>query len=113
LSQQETPISEVAPKAAYDAVASGHGVIIDVRESDELQEVAVDDAIHIPLGQLPSRAFDVPQDKDVYIICRSGNRSGMATEFLQGLGHPSVHNIEGGIIDWIKAQLPVHWGEKS
>ncbi|MCB0027551.1 MAG: rhodanese-like domain-containing protein, partial [Anaerolineales bacterium] len=50
---------------------------------------------------------EIPTDKEVIVTCRSGNRSSQVTSYLQGLGYDNVHNMEGGILAWQAAGLPV------
>ena len=107
------PISEVGPDRAYECVKQGEGVIVDVREVDELQQISIPNALHIPLGQLQSRQSEIPRDRDVFFLCHVGQRSAMATEYFQQLGFERVHNIQGGVIAWIKARLPAEWGSGS
>jgi len=50
---------------------------------------------------------EIPTDKTVILTCRSGNRSGQATDFLRENGYDNVHNMAGGINDWKSAGLDV------
>jgi rhodanese-related sulfurtransferase len=51
-------------------------LLIDVRESDELEISALPGIIHIPVGEIEVRYNEIPKDQDVVIICRTGVRSG-------------------------------------
>ena len=75
-------------------------VLIDVREQSEYDEVHIPDITLIPLGTVPDSLDQIPTDKTVIVTCRSGNRSGQATEFLRQQGFDNVHNMEGGIVAW-------------
>jgi rhodanese-related sulfurtransferase len=102
--QHDTPT--VDPGEAHER--AGHdGIILDVREADELDQASIDGALHIPLGELHLRATEVPTDRDVFVLCQVGQRSAMATDFLRQMGHTTVWNIRGGIIGWYRAGLPV------
>lgn len=105
---QQTP--EVDSATAYSATSEGQALILDVREDQELQQVAISGALHIPLGELQRRLDDLPRDRDLYVLCHIGQRSAMATDFLRSLGHERVWNIQGGVIGWIRAGLPTEWG---
>jgi rhodanese-related sulfurtransferase len=62
----------------------------------------------IPLGDLESQAASkLAADRPVYVICRSGNRSRTASDILVGLGFTKVYNVDGGVIAWLDAGLPV------
>lgn len=99
-------IGEATPQQAHDAVVSGEAVLIDVREAWEWHQQRVPGAVLIPLGELSQRLDEVPADRDVYVHCRLGGRSGKAVEFLHQHGRPRAVNVEGGIEAWNKAGLP-------
>lgn len=79
-------------------------VLLDVREPAEWQSGHAPDALHVPLGELSLDA--VPDDATVFVICRSGNRSGSATKALRSAG-VEAFNVAGGMIAWQRAGLPV------
>ncbi len=81
-------------------------LIIDVREDYEYAAGHIAGATLIPLGQLSSRLSEIPKDKTVVAVCRSGNRSGQATELLRQAGY-DVHNMAGGMISWEQAGLDI------
>lgn len=85
-------------------------VLIDVREPSEYAEAHVPGAALIPMGQLPSRLSEVPTDRTVYVICRSGNRSGAMGPLLDAHGYDSV-NVVGGTLAWVRAGHPYDSGE--
>jgi glyoxylase-like metal-dependent hydrolase (beta-lactamase superfamily II)/rhodanese-related sulfurtransferase len=76
--------------------------ILDVREADELGEpvIGLHNALVIPLSVLRERVGEVPKDKPVVTLCRSGRRSSMAITILKAAGHERVANIHGGILHW-------------
>jgi rhodanese-related sulfurtransferase len=80
--------------------------LLDVREDDEWVAGHAPGARHIPLGQLGDRAGEVPQDELIYVICRSGMRSGRAVQALAGAGWRAV-NVAGGMQDWAAAGRPM------
>lgn len=80
--------------------------LLDVREPDEWQAGHAPQARHIPLGQLGNRANEVPQDQDIYVVCRGGNRSARAAQALNGAGWRAI-NVAGGMQDWAAAGRPM------
>ncbi len=82
-------------------------VVIDVREQWEYDEKHIPGVMLIPLGSIPDNMSLIPADKTVILTCRSGNRSGQATDFLRAQGFTNVHNMEGGILAWERAGFPV------
>lgn len=82
-------------------------VILDVREDHEYQAGHIPGATLVPLGQIPSRLDEIPKDKTVIAVCRSGNRSNQATNFLRQQGFENVHNMTGGMNGWSRAGYKV------
>lgn len=74
--------------------------IIDVREDEEVAAGMIPGAKHIPLGQLPARYGEIPQTGEIILVCRSGNRSGRACEYLHMLGLQGLKNMVGGMLAW-------------
>lgn len=99
-------VPEIDVRQAWEKAQNGNAVIVDVREPEEVAEIAVPGAIHIPLGQLAARVNEIPADGEVLFLCRSGNRSSYATEFYRQQGHERTANITGGILAWTAANLP-------
>jgi rhodanese-related sulfurtransferase len=80
--------------------------VLDVREDDEWVAGHVPDATHIPVGQLSDRSAELPQDLEIYVICRSGVRSARVTRALVGAGWQAF-NVAGGMQDWAAAGRPM------
>lgn len=98
---------KVTVKEAYE-LSKGNALIVDVREPDELAELAYDvkDVKNIPLGTLEEHLDEIPKDRQVIVVCRSGGRSGRAFEILKAKGYTNVANMEGGMNAWSGAGLP-------
>ena len=81
--------------------------LIDVRQNHEF----IGELHHIPgaklltLDTLPQRLEELPKDKTIVFICRSGNRSGHAALFCQQHGFEHVYNLQGGMILWNEKAL--------
>ncbi|OLO28514.1 rhodanese [Alkalihalophilus pseudofirmus] len=73
--------------------------IIDVREVDEVAAGKIPGSLNIPLGLLEFRMHELDKAKEYIIVCRSGARSAMATNFLESHGY-NVINMIGGMIEW-------------
>ncbi|MCS7459397.1 rhodanese-like domain-containing protein [Paenibacillus doosanensis] len=76
--------------------------IIDVREDEEVAQGIIPGAVHIPLMQIPDRLADIPKDRETILVCRSGNRSGRAYDFLTAQGFANLKNMSGGMLEWDK-----------
>lgn len=76
--------------------------LLDVREAEELSGDlgSVDGAVHIPLGQLRDRVEEVPRERPVVCLCRSGRRSAQACTILEKAGWTDLANVSGGMIRW-------------
>ena len=80
--------------------------LLDVREQDEWDAGHIDGAQHIPLGELGARVGEVPKDRVVVAVCRSGSRSDRAAKGLRASGF-QAENLEGGVTAWARSGLPL------
>ncbi|WP_075981568.1 rhodanese-like domain-containing protein [Bacillus massilinigeriensis] len=74
--------------------------IIDVREVSEVAGGKIPGAVNIPLGLLEFRVHELDKSKEYTIVCHSGGRSAMATQYLEGQGF-KVTNMLGGMLAWV------------
>jgi rhodanese-related sulfurtransferase len=81
--------------------------LIDVREPVEYADGHVEGALLMPLANVVQLAADLPKDEPVYVFCRTGNRSLQASQALVAAGFEDVRNVDGGIVAWTSAGLPV------
>ena len=75
-------------------------VLIDVRTPNEFKSGHVAKAKNIPLNTISKKMKNIPKDKPVVLICRTGNRSGMAARQLAGAGYENIINLKGGMMRW-------------
>lgn len=94
----------VTVQQAFDLVSSGQAYGIDVREQHEWDAGHFEQFTLKPLSQFD--LSQVPTDKPVIFVCRSGNRSGQVCDALAVTG-ASVMNMEGGMLAWQSAGLPM------
>lgn len=89
-------------------------LLLDVREPSEYTSGHAPGSVLIPVGQLNQRLKEIQafRDKPVAVICRSGRRSATATDILRKAGFGEARNVEGGMIAWEKAGLPMMRGAK-
>lgn len=75
-------------------------ILVDVRQPEELvgSLAALPNSVNIPLPELANRYQEIPTDKQVIVICRSGNRSSQAAHFLVQKGYQDVLNLQGGML---------------
>lgn len=80
-----------------------NAVVLDVRTDAEVADGIIPNAIHIDIykGQdFIDEIETLDKDKNYYVYCRSGNRSGQACAIMEQLGFEKAYNLEGGILEW-------------
>lgn len=107
--QQEGPA--IGVDEAKRRLHAGKAVLVDVREPDEWQAGHIAEATHIPLGTIAARSSTLPTNREILLICRTGNRSALAQERLAQAGVTNVTNVEGGMIAWVEQGYPITTGE--
>lgn len=75
-------------------------VVIDVRENAEFAFNHIPNAISIPLGELENKMNVLNKNDEIYIVCRTGNRSDLAAQKLTENGFNNVINVEQGMSQW-------------
>ena len=98
-------VTDVTPQEVMDRKEDLY--LIDVRRPDEwegeLGHVAGSELL--TLDFLPQKIAELPKDKTIVFICRSGNRSGQAAQFAQENGFEDVYNMQGGMLLWNELNL--------
>lgn len=74
--------------------------LLDVREPSEWVEGHIPGSKLIPLGELAARVAEVPKDKQIVVVCRSGNRSQSGRDILTQAGFKNVTSMDGGVNQW-------------
>lgn len=93
-------MKEISTKELEQLLKEGKQVnIIDVREVDEVAAGHIPTAVNIPLGLIEFRMHELDKSKEYIMVCRSGGRSGQATQFLESQGF-NVTNMTGGMLAW-------------
>lgn len=105
--ENQTLVKEICPTTTQEWVANG-AILVDVRETNEVAELSYDvpNILHIPLTQFEERFTEIPKDKEVIIVCRSGGRSLRAAGFLVNHGYDKVVNMKHGLIRWAQKGFP-------
>lgn len=83
---------------------------LDVREPSEWEEAHIPYATLIPLGELESRLSEIPKNKNIIVVCRSGNRSAVGRDLLLNSSFTSVTSMAGGMNSWQANGDPVVTG---
>lgn len=74
--------------------------LLDVRTDKEYKEGHVPGSVHIPLSDLGSKGKKLKKDRDIVVLCQSGNRSIWAIKRLMGMGFTRLYNLRGGYHAW-------------
>lgn len=83
--------------------------LLDVRTQEEYSSGRIPGSVNIPLGELPGRVEELPEnlEKPLVAICESGSRSAYALMFLRGYGYSQVRSLELGIHHWRELGYPL------
>ena len=95
------------------ASRSTEAIVLDVREPEEYEQGHVPGAINLPQADLASRLDELPHDRPLALICRSGARSLRAAQFLRQVGFEQVANVRGGTLAWRAVGKPMAFGGLS
>ncbi|PAE16738.1 hypothetical protein CHH91_07405 [Virgibacillus sp. 7505] len=75
-------------------------VILDVREPAEYTFGHIPGAVSIPLGELEDRMDEISKDKEIYVVCRTGSRSDLASKQMEEKGFKNIKNAVQGMVEW-------------
>ncbi len=79
-----------------------NGVIIDVRTEEEVQDGRIEGARNINMfaPDFSEKIKSLDKNGIYFMVCRSGNRSGSASGFMESQGFKSIYNLDGGMMAW-------------
>ena len=97
--------SEISVEDAYQLYQQG-AFVLDVRTQQEWNEYHAPNTTLIPLDQLQSRLNEIPRDRQVVVVCRSGNRSQQGRDILLSAGYQAA-SMAGGLKDWSAKGYPI------
>jgi rhodanese-related sulfurtransferase len=98
--------TDYTPQEVAQLWADGSIQLIDVRQPHEHEAGRIAGTRLIELGSLTQEAGTIDRNQPVVFYCRSGGRSGMATEAFEQAGF-DAHNMTGGMLEWEAAGLPI------
>lgn len=94
-------MQEVSPQQLSERLAAGERIVLlDVREADEVALAHLPGALHIPMGEVPSRLHELDADQEIAVFCHHGIRSANVVQFLVQRDFARVVNLRGGIDAW-------------
>jgi len=77
-------------------------VLLDVREGWELKICSLPGALHIPMGQIPTRTEELDPAQEMVVVCHHGVRSQRVAYFLASRGFSKLYNLQGGVNAWAR-----------
>jgi rhodanese-related sulfurtransferase len=97
-------VSEFSSKVAEAGI-----ITLDVRTPGEFNEGHIEGAklIDFQSGNFESEIATLDKTKTYAVYCRSGSRSGQAVKIMSDAGFTNIYNLDGGVIDWANAGLPL------
>ena len=112
-------IQEIFPWDLEEKLDNSDGILlIDITEPKEYATVHIKNSINVPRGVLESGcdwgyedtvpALAAARDKEVIVICRSGNRSALAAHVMQLMGYSNVTSLKTGLRGWFDYELPLY-----
>jgi len=116
LEEIQKRIEQLSPEQALEEIKAANGdlVLLDIREPHEHAEVHLEGDVLVPPVEVAERIDELAPDTSQRLIlyCRSGARSARAANLLkEQFGYDNVANVDGGILAWQEAGLPVDEAE--
>ena len=93
-------------------IVPGGGTVIDVREVDEYVAGHIPLSVNIPYSTIEDNIDRFRSESDIYLVCRSGNRSQMVCEYLHDQDIVNVVNVATGILGWSASGGPLTQGDQ-
>ncbi len=103
--------TRIDPAVARDLHEHARLVLVDVREAAELSDGLVPGAVHLPLSELRGRFAELPADRPLAFLCRTGRRSAMAAQAARRFGL-DARCVDGGLRAWRRHGLPLTAGRE-
>jgi len=109
LSEKSRAGKALSPQAATLLMNKDEAVIVDIREKKEFAEGKITGSVHIPFDSLKERSVELKkfQDKQIVLVDKMGQHSGMAAKLLKTEGFDNVARMSGGISEWKSSNLPL------
>ncbi len=98
--------AEISVSDAYTKYQNG-AFVLDVRTQEEWNDFHAPNTTLIPLDQLASRLNELPKDKEIVVVCHSGNCSQQGRDILLNAGFTQVTSMQGGLTEWRASGYPI------
>jgi len=109
ISEKSRAGKALSPQAATLMMNKDEAVIVDIREKKEFAEGKITGSVHIPFDSLKERSVELKkfEDKQIILVDKMGQHSGMAAKLLKTEGFENVARMSGGISEWKSLNLPL------
>ena len=106
---QSGKMNDLSPMQATRVMNNESAIIIDVSEAADFASGHIKDAINVPMKELSNKISDLQKysEKAVLTVCKNGQQSVRACKMLKQSKFSNVHNISGGLRNWLEANLPI------
>jgi rhodanese-related sulfurtransferase len=103
-SQPQQTITKVDVTEFSERITIDNIQLVDVRTPEEYAEGHIENAllINFKSDDFEEKIQELDKDKPVYVYCKSGNRSGQASEIMKELGFKQIIDLDGGYSAWSK-----------
>lgn len=98
--------AEISAAEAFGKYQAG-ALFLDVRTEVEWNQSHIANSVLIPLDELPDRLAELPGDRDIVVVCRSGTRSKEGAAILRNAGFTRITCLSGGLQSWVAAGYPL------
>ncbi len=107
-------LTYISPEETYRRMAAHEILLVDVRSVEEIKELSINGAVLAPLSIISLQRLEQEDsnNKPVVFFCRSGRRTKAAAALLSSLA-PETYQMQGGLIAWQSAALPVRTQERK
>jgi rhodanese-related sulfurtransferase len=108
VTQSQSKVKLINSQQLFQQINNGNApLLVDVRSPEEYEwDGHIEGSRLLPLQMLYQRMNELPKDKPIVCVCRSGSRSQVACEQLAAQGFTDVTNLVGGMLDWRRLGLP-------
>lgn len=100
-------LKPLSAQEAFARLTSNQVVLVDVREPDEYAREHIEGSVSVPLSAYESAHLKLEAGKTVVFLCRGGQRTTMSCERLASRIEGQAYRLEGGLMAWRQAGLPV------
>ncbi len=102
-------MQEITARQLQDWLTDGardNPVLLDVRESWEVEICCIPNCVNIPMYSVPERQAELMRECDIVVVCHRGARSLQVADFLDRNGFARVYNLTGGVAAWAEEVDP-------